>query len=996
MSEKIFKTERVPKAYSKDEINIFYNAVEQNIREIRSVPEELHEEIAYRLLWLGQLKHIKLNSEELNMFTGLDQEKLVDGLIKDRLCNIVARNIDIFSKVDISQITEKLFVNGGGKYIPEYLEKFQGIDHQALVDRLFQIGGRDELQAISENADKFKGVDLQDMAHRILSNGYISTCYLVENLDKFKGIDKSEVADELLKMDTRDSISKLAHKLKSFGNVIFDKKAADRFLRDDHAQEVVENLEKFIDIDYQNLADHLIATGRSDLLLRNLKNFKGLSQKTAEFLIRDSVNGRSVAKYIESFALDEQGLTDIVNLLFSIRNGYNLDVSEVLENLDKIHIDQKDVLNRLFLLGFEYLVVQNVDKFTSISHQEIANRLLKDENATFIMNANLNNFKDLSIEGFRKVPWVRTFLSKFDVIIPNGSARLTVEQAFEMLLNSVEGRERILQVLKRNSFLAEAFLSNRYGIKLVLKYPELDKTSHNNISLLYDIKNNCGDTEQNTPEFRDLVQERLKTYKNNGRVVESLEEKGVDVDAWLSYQEQTIFHLGKEDETSFAKRMHLPITRLNESQKKYAKGYRETLKPYSQKLLVIMISEETEALHGNIEAMRAELETAKRSLEEERNKPEKDEKKIADLQKKIGGIPNGVVALQKRIDSPKQVSAWDRILGDIARIERFMKAVSISADALSKQEEIIANLVGKSGVEDRKKLIEAKSKNAELEKKFREDLSDLEQNIAKFEEQQDGLLRSLVGEDEKKKIVTAFRELVLEDRDHMNSDIGTLQNLLEDDQKENASLSGTPMSIGVWNRCPDEDLYLGNYTDCCIRIDSVHMGAESTIADYLTDLGIHVIKVRDEKKNIPVVAAWSFIGKNVKTGEVALVVDNIEANTDYSIPFTSQLHEKLKAYFEALVKSIGIKKIVQGQSNNDLTLFEMDNDYVKLGGYNRKGGYFLEGERASEDEEENDQEDEEQDEDQEENDTYEDIGADERANQTENKRLKTKMMIMKT
>ena len=35
---------------------------------------------------------------------------------------------------------------------------------------------------------------------------------------------------------------------------------------------------------------------------------------------------------------------------------------------------------------------------------------------------------------------------------------------------------------------------------------------------------------------------------------------------------------------------------------------------------------------------------------------------------------------------------------------------------------------------------------------------------------------------------------------------------------------------------------------------------------------------------------------------------------------------------------------MQGESNNDLELFEMDGEYDKLGGYNREGGYYLEGE----------------------------------------------------
>src|SRR3989344_5864077 len=135
------------------------------------------------------------------------------------------------------------------------------------------------------------------------------------------------------------------------------------------------------------------------------------------------------------------------------------------------------------------------------------------------------------------------------------------------------------------------------------------------------------------------------------------------------------------------------------------------------------------------------------------------------------------------------------------------------------------------------------------------------------------------------------------------------------------------------------------------------MGEESTIADYMTDLGMQVVTVYDEKKKIPVVAAWTFVGVDEK-GEAVLVVDNIEANTDYSTNYKTQLEDKLKTYFTEYTKSIGLKKFVQGQSNNDLVIAEMDGKYKKLGGYNREDGYFLEGEHDEDDEGDDNNEDE--------------------------------------
>ena len=100
------------------------------------------------------------------------------------------------------------------------------------------------------------------------------------------------------------------------------------------------------------------------------------------------------------------------------------------------------------------------------------------------------------------------------------------------------------------------------------------------------------------------------------------------------------------------------------------------------------------------------------------------------------------------------------------------------------------------------------------------------------------------------------------------------------------------MKISLWSRNPDVDLYLGNYTNCCIRIDSDHMGEESTIADYMTDLGIQVVVISDEKKRTPVVAAWCWTGQ-IDDGEVSFVIDNIDPV--YTLGKIAQDRQKLIA-----------------------------------------------------------------------------------------------------
>jgi hypothetical protein len=123
------------------------------------------------------------------------------------------------------------------------------------------------------------------------------------------------------------------------------------------------------------------------------------------------------------------------------------------------------------------------------------------------------------------------------------------------------------------------------------------------------------------------------------------------------------------------------------------------------------------------------------------------------------------------------------------------------------------------------------------------------------------------------------------------------------------------------------------------------MGAESTIADYLTDLGVQIVAVYDEEKNLPVVAAWCWPGAD-DADRIAFVVDNVEANTEYSVAHQQQLEERLKQYVAKFSAAVRAPHVVQGQNNNDLRIADMDSAYFKIGGYNRASGYFLEGEDA--------------------------------------------------
>lgn len=930
----------------------------------------------------------------------LGHDLVFNGFEKVFVDHITEFDLDL---IDQQLLEDMLFRIIGGSWDEVAFEKFKNnINQQRFIKRLIDDGNNN---AVIENLEKFdqEGVNYKKIFNDIL-DGIVDRednydlSYLTRSLNKFhlEVVEHCKLFDILLKFDDSTTIvqyidnfipeavdlQRLIDKLPFFvledtlkflsiissdatkmALVDFKKILAvfTQFSHFDEAERFIIKYQQYLQAeDYQHFIDKMIDKGGHDRIYfvrSKFDTFPGVKFQDVMNKLARTDNFSVINDYIsgdKSLTIEQQ--TCLMNLL--MKKGMRI----LINNITKFqNSNQQDIINELFLSEDSRIsiIIGKLEQFPSLNHQNIANKLIETPGWIHMVSKNLKKFQNLTIEGFRQVPEVEAFLSEFEAVIPNIAQKITIEQLLEIMSQPEEDRQKTQQLLKQTPFLAEAFLENKYAIKLILKYPTLDQESKENITFLYNAKSEKENIDPNTPAFRTLDQDKLKTYKNNASILEAIQEKGVNTEQWLNYSHQESFDLGKEDETSFAERIKLPITRLTETQVKYIASFKETLKPSREQLSKLSVQEDIEPLQSDLQKMQQEQEKTQTLIDQEQSKPEseQDAESIQRLEKKLKGLPRGIASLQQRIEHPKSVPAWDRIMGEIASLERTMEFVRLSSEALTSHDTEIQNLKDNPSPENRKKLIEMKLRGLALEKKFRQDLSSLEKtifgdenaNIVGFEEKQSALLTKLLGEDAKNSIINLFHEVILEDRDHIHADVSSLKQLIEDEEKEAQLLEGTPMSIEMCNRNPDEDLYLGNYTDCCIRIDSDHMGAESTIADYLTDLGIQIITVRDEKKNIPVVAAWSWIGRDAKTNEAVLVIDNIEANTEYSIPFQSQISEKLKQYFEDLAKSIGVKKIVQGEDNNDLTIFSMDRDCVKLGGYNREGGYFLEGESNEED-----------------------------------------------
>lgn len=496
-----------------------------------------------------------------------------------------------------------------------------------------------------------------------------------------------------------------------------------------------------------------------------------------------------------------------------------------------------------------------------------------------------------------------------------------------------------LRTIKKNQFLLDAVQNNsNLGFKLFIKYFEFNKSSKKNIEAIFNIKNEIladnPDINPGSLEFRQLMQEKLKKYKNNSKILEAIGENEIDINEWLNYSDIKKFTLKEEENVvPFSEVISTPVNRIKEALDKYADFLKDSLKEYKLEFMEFKIPlENIEDIEAKIGQMQTELEKAKSEGNEN----------------KVQGIERGMNGLKNKINNIKNVSLWDKLAGDISAFQQLKDDIFNTQEKLIQAENDLQEKL--SGEMPVGKIIQKLKENiSKIKEELRSKFNVLERRIEDFKNNLPALISPCIGVERTEALIQEIQMNLSEGFDHYNTDVSTLSGLFsEKGDKEKDRLENRTMSISVWTRNPDVDLYQGNYTNCCIRIDSEHMGGQSTIADYNTDLGIQIINIWDETINRPITAAWCWLGKDEK-GSPALVVDNIESDTTYSANYPKQLTKELFNYLNNYAQAIGVKKVVLGKENNDLPtskeLGKMPNDehkYDKIGGYNRLDGYFLE------------------------------------------------------
>lgn len=678
-------------------------------------------------------------------------------------------------------------------------------------------------------------------------------------------------------------------------------------------------------------------------------------------------------------ALKNNDLRRISSLRFSPEFLARTEIKELAEHAISIYIQK-----------LHWESVKELKSFFSFDDETIISIALK-----YLSNDQIITNADTDIEEEDDVEDVRDFLLSLQSIAPTLSAEhirranpklqkyaealqskfpfITAEKSESLeftifLMETIDTCAGVFAALEKAPFLASAMEANpRFAIKLLRQYSKLDNLSQDNITFLYNAKSEIKLSGVSDELFFAEMNQRLVGYKNNAKVIEVYEKEDVDMDLWLNFPKKTEFNLVEGDESVSAVVLSENFERLGNSYKKYLGNIKSGVEEYKEELVTKRLPSIDRV---ELDAQISQMLVKKASAELSRD------------QKKANGIQKGIDNLEKQKENDKGISVWLKVTSEFSKVEQKLNNFLSLFEELKKEEISLKKLGELSGkkkgfpifdmafkdLEKKgqlpdslkssstkkaqaglvgnpyKKFFAQKVKVNELKKTTRESL---DQFVKSFDSLNEWLTRDLskfIGSERYSAIIQEAKQNLGLDGDHMESDIRTVKSFFN--ERKEGALDGRSMSISLWERDPDVDLYLGNYTDCCIRMDSEYHEAECVIADYLTDLGIQVAVVYDEKEKKPVLAAWLWVGKEKTTGEVSLVIDNIEANTDYTSQYSEVIGNKLREYIKSYSEAIGTDSVVQGARNNDLVVASIieNKSYKKIGGYNRADGYYLEAE----------------------------------------------------
>lgn len=126
------------------------------------------------------------------------------------------------------------------------------------------------------------------------------------------------------------------------------------------------------------------------------------------------------------------------------------------------------------------------------------------------------------------------------------------------------------------------------------------------------------------------------------------------------------------------------------------------------------------------------------------------------------------------------------------------------------------------------------------------------------------------------------------------------------------------LTVKMWDRIPEKDLFQGNYSTCCLSLDRTY---GYVMPEYLLNTSLNMIELVDNEIGRTIGNALCYFALD-DNDRPAFVIDNIEINNNYKISNESatKIIENLKEYISNLCKEISTQKIpiYMGRFYNDV------------------------------------------------------------------------------
>jgi predicted house-cleaning noncanonical NTP pyrophosphatase (MazG superfamily) len=108
-------------------------------------------------------------------------------------------------------------------------------------------------------------------------------------------------------------------------------------------------------------------------------------------------------------------------------------------------------------------------------------------------------------------------------------------------------------------------------------------------------------------------------------------------------------------------------------------------------------------------------------------------------------------------------------------------------------------------------------------------------------------------------------------------------------------------------RNPGHDLFIGDFTNCCLGMNSSQY--PDAMMERLIDEGLNVIEVIDESTQKTMAAAWVYIAQ-----DGSFVIQNLEINAEYerTKPLMDKVGESMIDYARQFARYIGAKRLLIG------------------------------------------------------------------------------------